>query len=262
MPRVKSLLRVLTNSTSKHPTPLRLCQTHQQGGHSHCPPPQALDLRVKRKERCWEERNTWLILFSFPSTTSQMERVPQFSTPNLKPWSPLWLLSLTVKSPPLSLFQTPCTVLTNPSHSFNYPSWSLLPAQADSVPFPKSTLSFSKPLSTGAKSHLFCNPVLFVHSPFLNSSTAPHYLRDEIKFLIQSQPTSQLYILPLRGFANFSHFIHIRFFLLPDFTPIYFCTSIAFSCCFLTWQELFLFSAHQTPPQDGAQMSPFLEHFP
>lgn len=126
MPRVNSLLRVLTNSTSKHPTPLRLCQTHQQGGHSHCPPPQALDLRFKRKERCWEERNMWLILFSFPSTTSQMERVPQFSTPNLKPWSPLWLLSLTVRSPPLSLFQlpaqssqihpTPTTTLVDPSY--------------------------------------------------------------------------------------------------------------------------------------------------
>lgn len=55
-------------------------------GHPPSPPYQVPGLRFKRKERCWEERNIWLISFFFPSTTSQKERVPRFCYPNLKPW--------------------------------------------------------------------------------------------------------------------------------------------------------------------------------
>ena len=52
-------------------------------------PHQALGLRLKRKERCWDKSNTWLISFFFPSTTSQKERVLRFSCPDMKLWTPL-----------------------------------------------------------------------------------------------------------------------------------------------------------------------------
>lgn len=85
-PRSKSLLQ------GANSTPITI--THTSSGHARpigredtltALPNQALGLRFKRKERCWEEWNTWLISFFFPSTTSQKRRVPQFSSPNLKP---------------------------------------------------------------------------------------------------------------------------------------------------------------------------------
>lgn len=78
-----------------------------------------------------------------------------------------WFSKLPANSSPI--YPTPSTALVDPSYHH----------KADSVPFPRSSLSVSKPLFTGA-SHLFCNPVLFVHSPLLNSA-APHYLQDKIQ---------------------------------------------------------------------------------
>lgn len=95
-PRTPRVKRLLQGADPLPPAPQgfssgRLCWTHQQRGHPHRPPPpaSALGLRLKRKERCWEKRNTWLISFFFPSTTSQKKRVLPFSCPNLKPWVPL-----------------------------------------------------------------------------------------------------------------------------------------------------------------------------
>lgn len=95
-PRRPRVRRLLQGANPPPPAPHlrafssgRLCQTQQQRGHPHALPHRALGLRLKRKERCWEKRNTWLISFFFPSTTSQKERVLPFSCPNLKPWIPL-----------------------------------------------------------------------------------------------------------------------------------------------------------------------------
>lgn len=118
-PRAKSLLQ------GANPTPLAI--THTSSGRARTIsredtltslPHQPLGLRFKRKERCWEERNTWLISFFFPSTTSQKEspsfqqHIPENLASSL---TPLFFLGL--KSPTLYLFQTLCKFLQIPHPS-------------------------------------------------------------------------------------------------------------------------------------------------
>lgn len=87
-----------------------------------------------------------------------------------------------------------------------------------------------------------------LHSPFLNSSTALCYQKIKSKFLIQFQPTYQLYILPHPGFANFYHLSRIRFFLFLDFTHLLPYLYGSVHVILSAWHKLLLFFAYQTHP--------------
>lgn len=131
----------------------RLCQTQQQRGHPPALPHQALGLRLRgKKERDWEKRNTWLVSFflslnHFPKRESPSIQLPKSETLDSS-WTPPF--SLTLLSP-LSLLQTPCKFLTNPSHPFHCPRWSPY-HKAGFVPVPRPSFSVYKPpFSLGPK---------------------------------------------------------------------------------------------------------------
>lgn len=221
-------------------------------------PHQALALREEREVLGGEEHMAHLIFFS--STASQKQSVSSAA----QIWDPGFLrdasFSLTLRSPPLSLLQSGCKFLTNPSHPSNYPSWSLLSPQVWLCPISQIQLfSLKATLFTGAK-------IIFFISQSCLCTLLSHVFQQllitckiKFKFLIQSPPTTQLYTLPLSGSANLSHLSHVRLsysWISHTFASLslWLC-SCYFLCLDMNYSS---FLPIKLILQDGAQMSPFL----